>query len=191
MAALLALLVILPGAYFVTENRRLSRELDQAQAAARKVEPQNGEGPAVPGVGQSTIADKGVTQMAKAPGNRREPALDAPRVNTPIFVLSAARDASGRANEIVVDSSTDWFVITLELEGAPQFKTYRATIRTADNRIAWTGNSLAPNRYDSLTMSFHSGFFRSGDYVIALEGNTPAGPPAAVANFPFRVIRKK
>jgi hypothetical protein len=123
---------------------------------------------------------------AQAPG-----LVTRPQINTPIFVLSAMRSADpSQSKEIVIPPSAPWIVLSLELDGKPEHENYRATIWTAAGRLVWQGSGLQPNRYDALTMSFPSDFFRVGDYLVTLEGVPSQGRPVSVANYSFRVIKK-
>lgn len=195
-----ALLILIPAVYLVIENRRLSHALEQARmisapsqetARDRQAESLETSGP-VQGAGASGGAPD---QQRVSPGSlpSGENALEAslPRVNTPIFVLSALRGVVRHSNDIVIDSSDGWFVISLELENKPQYKTYRATISSSpDGRVLWVANDLFPDKYDELTMGFGAAFFPPGNYRITLEGISPSAPPRPVAVFPCRIIKK-
>ncbi len=184
LVASLLLLAALPAALFVPEVRRLRRELAQASLASQLPVQSLNSDPRQPSIGP---------EKKESPTD--EPSrLMPPQINTPIFTLSAERSA-GRSlaravNEITVSSTPALIVFSLELESKLAYKTYRATIFTADGRRLWQESGLQPNRYDALTITFNSTFFSPGSYLLTLAGLTPAGQPVAVVNYPFRVIPK-
>lgn len=192
-ASALVLVLLLCAGFLLSWNRRLDRELDEARAGLTEVEArvQELEKPARGASEGGTTAPtgNGGSDNSRAAGNGNAPG-SSPRVNTPIFVLSAMRGSSD-SNVITLSSPSEWFVISLELESAPQYKSYRATISSSRGAAVWVGNDLRPNRYDALTMSFNSSFFHPGEYQIALDGIQPGAPPVAMAVFPFRVVKKK
>lgn len=185
IAGAAALLLAMTLLFYFAETRRLRHELEeQARAATIKspsptpttTEPE----PSVENQLQAALAE----QMSK---------MTQPQVNTPIYDLSVATRGAetqpGSINEIILPSSPGWLVFSLDLEGAPEHKTYGATLETG-GRIIWRQNGLQPNRDETLTISFHSSFFQPGEYMIVLAGGSSAGQPVTVANYPFRISRK-
>jgi hypothetical protein len=207
------LLIVLPASFYLREIRRLRHELEQAKTASVQSptpspipsEPGRstaGSGAEQPPSGESKSAGQ-LSQRQPRPQSEPEAQtkladelsrLRQPQINTPIFVLSAVRGAGEKpsqpANEIVVSRAAEWMVFSLELESRTEFQTYRATVSTADGRPLWSKGGLRPNRYDALTISFNSNFFQAGDYLLTLEGLTPAGQPVAIGNYPFRIVKK-
>jgi hypothetical protein len=197
-------LLLSPTAWLIKEHSRLRRDLDQANAAAARWQQQVEEtqraaaerenqrqpikpestSPRPPSEAQPQAGSSTPTEISQ---------LSRPQINTPIFVLNAVRGADpsrpGAANEIVLTRRAAWFVLSLELEGEPAYANYRATIRTADGRVVWRESGLRPNRYEALTISFDSHFFKPGDYLLTLEGLPAGGQPVAVAHYPFRVMK--
>jgi hypothetical protein len=121
--------------------------------------------------------------------------LTRPQGNTPIFNLSAIRGGrpteAGLVNPIDLSESPPWIVFSLDLEVELEYESYRATVLTAGNRFVWRNSRLRPNQYNALTASFSSDYFQAGDYLLVLEGVTKEGQLVLVANYPFRVIKRK
>jgi anti-sigma factor RsiW len=197
-------LLLSPTVWLINERSRLRRDLDQAKAAAARWQQQVEETRATAAEREKQRQPIKPESTPPRPPSEPQPQtgsvtpteisqLSRPQINTPIFVLNAVRGADPSrpeaANEIVLTRSSAWFVLSLELEGEPAYANYRATIRTADGRVVWRESGLRPNRYEALTISFDSHFFKPGDYLLTLEGLPANGPPVAVAHYSFRVMK--
>lgn len=184
LAGAFAILLALPLLFYFTQTRRLRHELEQARAVAIKPSAPTPAAPEQQPSAENQLQAALAAQMSK---------MTQPQVNTPIYDLSVATRAAetqpGSINEIILPGSPGWLVLSLGLEGPPEYKTYRATLETG-GRIIWRQNGLQPNLDDSLTINFHSSFFQPGDYLIVLEGGASASRPVTVANYPFRISRK-
>lgn len=182
----LVLALIAAAGFLLIRHRRLANEMIEARAGLNRMEARVEELEQ-----QTSIASR--QESSPRPGNsdlsKADAAFASPRTNVPVFVLSALRSSS-ESNVIQADQSSDWFLLSVELERAPEYKSYRVTIRSGQGRVRWTGNDLKPDRYDSLTMSFGSRFFSPGQYVLNVEGNS-AGGHSPVAEFAFRVANRK
>lgn len=177
-----ALLLVL-SSVLVVEIRRLRQELNTEASRPAQTPPQ----PVSPQPAPTRV------QSDKGPDKEPGPSLK-PEANIPIFALSSVRGVeSGRVgpvNKIEIPGSSRWIVFSLELDGDPEYQTYRATISTADGRRVGGESRLRPNHDGSLTVSFPATFFRAGDYLLSLEGLTVERQFAAVASYPFRVIKE-
>jgi hypothetical protein len=60
-------------------------------------------------------------------------------------------------------------------------------IRTSETSL--TVQVLQMQDLNSYTISFPSGFFEAGEYVLALEGLMSGDRPTPVANYSFRIIK--
>jgi type II secretory pathway pseudopilin PulG len=203
LAALL-LLTVLPGIFLFRELERTRRELEQAEAASAQWQRQYEIEQQAARAWEEKLreAEHALAQLrapsppaAQTPRTER-PDLTAarqPQINTPIFDLASVRsagpDATGVSTEIALTPSTESFLLTLGLETEQKYETYRATIRTLKNRLVWRDSGLQPNEHQELTISFPSGFFEAGEYVLALEGLMSGDRPTPVANCSFRIIK--
>lgn len=174
-----AFMLLVLSSLSVLEIRRLRQELNQAKVAAARQ-------PAPPPISIEPEPSPTHIQPDKEPG----PTLQ-PEANTPIFALNSVRGGqAGLVNRIEFPNSSRWIVFSLELDGDPEYQTYRATISTAAGRRVWSESRLRPNRDGALTVSFPSTFFRAGDYLLTLEGVTAERQFVAVASYPFRAIKE-
>jgi hypothetical protein len=174
-----AVLLLVLSSLSVLEIRRLRRELNQVKVAAARQ-------PTPPPISIKPEPAPTHIQRDKEPG----PSLQ-PEANTPIFALSSVRGGqAGLVNRIEIPGSSRRIVFSLELDGDPEYQTYRATISTAGGRRVWRESRLRPNHDGALTVSFPAAFFRDGDYLLALEGLTAERQFVAVASYPFRAIKE-
>ena len=137
-------------------------------------------------------AKSGETQsQPAAPTSTREQRGEAsswllqPQVNVPVFSPSSIRGEP--ISKIAVPSAAPLLIFSLELDGAPAYQTYRATLSTAQGRRLWQSGILQPSPEGALTISFPAAFFQAGDYLLALEEGCQIieahySPPSARAN---------
>jgi hypothetical protein len=204
LAAGALVLLLSPAVWLMNENSRLRRDLDQANAAAARWQQQLEDARATAAEREKQRQPIKPELTPPRPPSEPQPQtgsgtpteisqLSRPQINTPIFVLNAVRGADPSrpeaTNDIVLTRRAAWFVLSLELEGEPTYANYRATIRTVDGRTIWRESGLRPNRYEALTISFDSHFFKPGDYLLTLEGLPAGGQPVIVAHYPFRVMK--
>ncbi|MGH9938997.1 MAG: hypothetical protein ACREAM_22385 [Blastocatellia bacterium] len=171
-------LLLVLSSLFVLEIRRLRQELNQVKAVAAR---------------QPAFPPTSTKQESPAEPDGRDDESDRllrPQANIPIFSLSSVRGGTGPVNEIEAPNSARWIVFSLGLDDAPEYQTYRARILTAGGRLVWRESRLQPDHNGALTIIFPSTFFRSGDYLLELEGLSSEKQFVAVANYPFRVIKK-
>jgi hypothetical protein len=174
-----AVLLLVLSSLSVLEIRRLRQELNQAQVAIARQ-------PAPPPISIEPEPSPTQIQQDKEP----DPSLQ-PEANTPIFALNSVRGGqAGLVNRIELSNSSRWIVFSLELDGDPEYQTYRATISTAAGRRVWRESHLRPNHDGALTVIFPAAFFHAGDYLLSLEGLTVEKQFVAVASYPFRAIKE-
>ncbi len=113
--------------------------------------------------------------------------LSEPQINTPIYALGAARDATDVTTRVTLGPSPEWIVLKLE-PAYLEHRTYRATLEAAGGVVVWQRQGLEPDANDALVISVHSTSLRPGDFVLRLEGLTAAGETVAAGEFPFRVV---
>lgn len=177
-----ALLLVL-SSLFAMEVRRLRQELNRMKAITAQ---------------QPAISSDSTRQESQATPTAQDDEPDSslqPQANIPIFYLSSVRNGGGpqaeTVNEIEIPRSAGWMVFSVELDGPPEYQTYRAKILTAKGRSVWRESQLQPDHNGALSVNFPSTFFRVGDYLLELEGLGSDRQPVAVANYPFRVTSKK
>ena len=116
------------------------------------------------------------------------------RSETPVFALSVVRgggpDPSQPVNRITLPPQSKSIILLLELEPDPDLHSYRVAITTTDGLSIWTRGGLRPNSKNALAMSFNSGLFKPGDYLLTLEGVTAQEGRTPVATYTFRALTR-
>ena len=198
VAAGVLLLVALASAVVVFNQIRRARvEADQAKSASaqweRRYEEERQSSAIAEGEHRESEREltEQVAQLRTELENLRKPESNTePQVNLPILVLSSTRGSepsSGSTNEVTLPRSSGSFVITLTLEGERTYQDYLMTILDSRNQIIWKGRGIKPNRYNSVSVGFNSTLFRSGDYLLTVEGVGGDGSTSVLGKYSFRV----
>ena len=112
----------------------------------------------------------------------------------PVFALRAMRsdgaDLPRPANRITLPSSQKSIVLLLELGPDTDFQSYRVAISAANGRSVWRESQLTPSSKDTLALGLNSGMFKSGDYLLTLEGLTTQERYVLIARHTFRVTTR-
>jgi hypothetical protein len=208
LLAAMVLVAVLPSIFFLREIQRQRHELAQARLALTQRQPES-QPPAAGPLEQrlreleQQLAEQRQRfeselereQQARAQLTDAVDRLTRPRANIPTFTLSLVRSADPSqpqpVNNLIIPPSSEWIVLSLEVDGASEYETYRATLVTADNRRVWRESGLQPTPQETVVISFHSSFFRAGEYRFILEGITPQGRVVPVGRYPFRVIKEQ
>ena len=184
-------LLIGPSAFFIMKNRRVQEELDHARRDSlewqRQYEAQQKKG---------NELEKEL-QQAKQNSEQREKTLPdepanesiRPQSRAPVFALNIVRSANSSqpASQISIPRSASSVVLSVELEGDPDVRSYRATLSTADNRVAWVAQGLKPQSGGTLRVTLESNLMKPNDYQLALEGLTKEGSYVPQGKYYFRV----
>jgi hypothetical protein len=78
-------------------------------------------------------------------------------------------------------------MISVALEGESGYKTYTMAIRSERGQPVWKGLGFKPNQYNALSVGFNSAFFRSGNYVLTVEGIARDGKASVIGMYPMTV----
>lgn len=192
--ALLLLAIFLlvgPSAFFIMKNRRIQEELGHARRDSlewqRQYEAQQKKG--------SELEKE--LQQAKQNSEQREKTLPdepanepgRPQSRVPVFALNIVRGANSSepASQISIPRSASSIVLSVELEGDPDVRSYRATLSTADNRVVSVTKDLKPQSRDTLRVTLKSELMKPNDYQLALEGLTKDGSYVPQGKYYFRV----
>jgi len=198
LAAGVLSLVALAGAVLViNQSRRARVEADQAKSASAQWERRYEEERQSSAIaeGEHRESERELTEQVAQlrteleNGSKQESNTSA-QVNLPILVLSSTRGSepsSGSTNEVTLARSSGSFVITLTLEGERTYQDYLMTILDSRNQIIWKGRGIKPNRYSSVSVGFNSSLFRSGDYLLTVEGVAGDGSTSVLGKYSFRV----
>jgi hypothetical protein len=127
------------------------------------------------------------------PANEMEKAA-ARQVAVPVFALRAMRsdgqDLPRPAHQITLPSPPKQIVLLLELGPDTDFQSYRVAISAANGRSIWRESQLTPSSKDALALGLNSSIFRSGDYLLTLEGLTTQERYVLIARHTFHVITR-
>ena len=185
-------LLIVPAVFFIVKTRRVQGELAQAKKDSlewqRRYEEQQRAANEFEKQLQEAKLNANQPQQQKPPD---EPAkeLDRPQSRVPVFALNIVRSANSSqpTNQISIPRSASSIVLSLDLEGDPDVRSYRATISTADNRVIWVAKDLKPQSKDTLKVTLKSDLMKPNDYQLALEGLTREGNYVSQGKYHFRV----
>jgi hypothetical protein len=198
VAAGVLLLVALAGAVVVfNQIRRARLEADQAKAASTQWERRYEEerqssanAEAEHRESERELTEQVAKLRTELENEGKQEADTRAQVNLPILVLSSTRGSepsSGSSNEVTLARSSGSFVISLTLEGERADRDYLMTILGSRNQVIWKGRGIRPNRYNSVSVGFNSTLFRSGDYLLTVEGVAGDGSRSVVGKYSFRV----
>ena len=114
-------------------------------------------------------------------------------VDAPIFTLALSRGVNtpDNANQIVLPSTPQWLILSLDRAGLPDMPAYHARLEDAAGRVIWTGGDLHPTSSDALGVSLRSELLDAGNYVLVVDGVQSSGPTVPVGRYSFRAAQKK
>jgi len=115
-----------------------------------------------------------------------------PAAPASIFLFANSSRGSGKRDVLTVPSNVSTIRLKLVVD-SDDYATYRATIKSPDNRDVLTKSGLKPRRLGqarTLVLEFPSRLLSSGEYVVSIGGRTPSGTYEPVADYPVRVTRK-
>ncbi|HJQ22284.1 MAG TPA: zf-HC2 domain-containing protein [Blastocatellia bacterium] len=190
----LLLLAAIIGAVFVANHtRHLRAEADQARRLAsqweqRYTDERQAAMAAAP-VGQPAESPPAAPRETLAPDSRRPAPVGGNLVVAELQSLRGDGPAAAEpVNQITVPGSALFFAISVFIEEAAQYRTYRGTIHDSQGQQVWRG-SLTPDRHDVLFAWFNPARFRPGRYSLIVEGEAGAGGHKVISNYSF-VLRK-
>jgi hypothetical protein len=112
----------------------------------------------------------------------------------PVFALSVMRNAGSDLtqpiNLIKPSPNSKLIVLLLELGPDLDLQSYRGAISTVDGRNIWRESNLKPGTDNTLALSFNSSLFKSGNYLLTLEGVTTQKRYVLTAKYTFSVLTK-
>jgi hypothetical protein len=143
--------------------------------------------------GRFAAQSEGKREDRSRPANGMEKA-SARQAVAPVFALRAMRsespDLPRPAHQITLPSPPKLIVLLLELGPDTDFQSYRVAISAANGRSIWRECELTPSSKETIALSFNSGLFKSGDYLLTLEGLTAQGRYVLIARHAFGVVTR-
>jgi hypothetical protein len=112
----------------------------------------------------------------------------------PVYALRAMRsdglDLPRPAHQITLLSPPKQIVLLLELGPDTDFQSYRVAISATNGESIWRESRLTPSSKDTLALGLNSNLFKSGDYLLTLEGLTTQARYVLIARHTFHVITR-
>jgi hypothetical protein len=136
---------------------------------------------------------EGKREGRSRPANGMEKA-SASQAVAPVFALRAMRsegpDLPRPAHQITLPTPPKQIVLLLELGPDTDFQSYRVAISAANGRSIWRESQLTPSSKDAIALSFNSSLFKSGNYLLTLEGLDTQGRYVLIARHTFGVVTR-
>jgi hypothetical protein len=190
MAALLAVAAL--PVWLQADRARLSRELDEARAAARSETAAPLPAAPVPAPvapsAPTPVPDPELGRLAQE-NSRLEAELDRLREprSTRIVSLGVVRGAAD-AQEIEVGPSSEPIVLSLPLSQV-EYDTYRVTLLAGKSEL-WQGGGLVPDGNDFINIQVDSASLKPGTvYRCRIEGLAAGGRAIQVDELSFRAVK--
>jgi hypothetical protein len=182
------LVLVLGGVWLLARRTQTPPAAPQAQTIQPTPMPvQPRESPQIATAAQPPA--KTEPKNSKPPAKER-PQRTAPVVSTFTLLPGVVRGQSG--TQLVLPAGLSAVRLYLRLDGESA-KKYRVTLSTPEGRKVWsrdmTGNSSSRSAQLSLTLP--ANILNNGDYVIEIGTATVAGGWQTVADYSFRVLRKR
>jgi hypothetical protein len=147
----------------------------------------------------SAQRDRFAAQSEGKRGDRSRPAngmgkAAAYQAVMPVFALRAMRsdgpDLPRPAHQITLPSPAKQVIFLLELGPDTDFQSYRVAISAANGRSILRESQLTSSTKDTLALGLNSSLFKSGDYLLTLEGLTAQGRYVLIARHTFHVTTR-
>ena len=202
-----AIVLLLGGAWLISEVVRLRNRVDQAQIQAAELEQrqrettrqldeerrraaelsgglpdQNNNRSAVASSGQEDRSD----QQTSSPDHGTNASILA-------FILRPGLSrGSGKTNKLIIPQGTQQVALQLSFNDA-NHKSYRVVIGTAEGRTVFNISGLktrSRNGANTLVIPVPASSFANGDYILTLSGFTADGVSEDIAEYAFNARRK-
>lgn len=112
------------------------------------------------------------------------PYTPSPLINTPVFLLSAVR---GDSEAAVIKVKDGYFSLAVDAGDDPRFESFRVTITDSRGKQVFREAGLKPNALEAVLLTFPSGFFKPGEYRLAVEGVRADGSASELGGYSFRI----
>ena len=112
-------------------------------------------------------------------------------VGRPVVAMSlfpGGARSQGSSHDLRIPSGTKEVQLNLRLRDA-SYTSYQVTIRSVDGNGGFSVDQLQPRKSNVLLVRVPAGRLGLGDYLIRVNGRTPAGATESVDDYQFRVIK--
>jgi len=181
---LAAVVLVLGAAWLVVETARLRNQLGVVQAQRRDAEDR---------LAQQRARLEQLTQQLRrereqrAAGPSRLPEVAVSLILTPGLVRGLEEPA-----RLAISAQVQRLRLELDLPEQAAYRSYRATIRTAEGGQVWSEDPLRARTRDSgkaVVLSFPAAVLTPGEYLVELRGLTESGAFEALESYYFRLSR--
>jgi len=108
----------------------------------------------------------------------------------PIFIVDTVRTANQtqKVNRIIIPRTAPFFALSPELANEPGIHVYRAEIITSDHQNLLTIPDLKPSPDGMQGLTLPTALFKSGNYLLKIEGFSQKGALLSVNQYPFHLV---
>lgn len=134
-----------------------------------------------------------VQQLESAPRAAAGPSAPG-QSSAPVFALTTVRGGgtSTPPNRVLLSGTSDWIVLSLELDDSDVAGRYRATLKDAQQRERWRDDRLIASTPGTLGITLRAGVLSEGDCILEVDRQptdstawTPAG------RYSFQVVKSR
>jgi len=183
------LVVIVASSWLVLENSRLRGRLERMQAEQRTSEQELQRQVAE----QRLRGDQFAEQLQRENDQKQ---LSSVLKGSPALLSFILMPGAGRgidpSTTLAIPPNTQLVGLRLYLEGANPYKSYRAELRTSDDKLVWSREGLAPQQTrqgQEVVLSLSAAILDAGDYEVTLLGVADKGQTENVGYYSFTVSK--
>ena len=115
-------------------------------------------------------------------------AQNKPEPTTAFLSLVAATRSAGQKNSLTIGPSIKRIRLTVNVGGA-EYTSYKVSITTVEGEVLHREQGLRASGNQSLTVQVPASALQSGDYIVNVDGLTPAGAFEPVTRYSFQLIK--
>ena len=117
-----------------------------------------------------------------------------PSVFSLVLAPSIVRDQTPGMKKLYLPPGARLLKLRLKLKGEAEYKSYQATLLTAEGAERWGQDRLRAQRTGSgrsIVLSLPAGILADGDYELRLKGYASDGTPEETGNYYYLSVRRK
>ena len=206
LAMAVALLALLVGGWWVvSNNRELRRQLEQNRQAKAELEEKQraieerlaqARSTTAQSVSQLEIEHQRLAQL-----QQERDALEAQltelssgaRNVVSLGLFAGVRGSNNQPKSLIVPRETAAIELKLYFEGAGNYESYRAELRTAGSKVIFSKDRLPVRKTasgNSAVLRFAASILQSGEYEVVLRGVRSKGQLEDVEYYYFKAVKK-
>lgn len=189
------ILLILAGAWLVSEMLRLRTQVEQGKSQRVELEERQRETDRQ--INEERRHSQDLSAQLERERNERDQQTITPehRTNANIITLiltPGLSRGSGEAKKLIIPQATQQVMLQAAFNDGSH-ESYRAVIRTVEGRTVWSRPDLKPRAKGGanvITLQMPASVFGNKDYILTLSGLTGNGDFEDVAEYSFNASRK-